>query len=190
MTVRQRAVLAALLVLGLGCNGHFDFDEHTPAADDAAPPAERSRENEATEEPVVCSAESPSCLCSGSLCSCARLKWCQFTGSVCTPGSQCGFLCHNGSRCEGQCQHDCKLECEHESTCTMTMGDHSYAEGESSVLTVTVGPVSKVHCENNATCHVTCTGSCTLECQSGARCDLRCDGDASPHSADQGGSCR
>ena len=72
----------------------------------------------------------------------------------------------------------------------MTMGDGAVAQGEGSVLTVTVGANSRVHCENNATCHVTCTGSCTLECQSGARCDLRCAGDSVPRSADLGGSCR
>jgi len=184
MTARRRAGLAWLLAL-CTCNGRFTFDEQGIAdAGDGAPEVRRP------EEAALCGTETPSCTCSGTLCSCARQQWCLFTGSVCTvPGSQCGFFCHNDSRCDGQCQHDCKLECEHQSTCTMTMGDHSYAEGESSALTVTVGPMSNVHCENNATCHVTCTGSCVLECETGARCDLRCAGDATPRSADQGGSC-
>jgi hypothetical protein len=185
----RRAGLGALFALAAGaCNGHFAFDEHTPPEDAATADHAAPTEDE-TEEQVTCSADSPACLCSGTLCSCARQRWCLFTGSACTAGTQCGFLCHNDSRCDGHCEHDCKLECEHESTCTMTMGEHSFAEGESSVLTVTVGAMSKVHCENNATCHVTCTGSCTLECQSGARCDLRCAGDDSARSADQGGSC-
>jgi hypothetical protein len=205
MIARRRAGLAAVLALvAWGCNSHFDFDEH-PTSDDAAEPLADAPapprpdapladgrpvlDASGSAGPVVCSVDTPACLCSGTLCSCARQQWCQFTGSICVPGAPCSFLCHNGSRCEGQCQHDCRLECENQSTCKLTLGDNSSAEGESSVLTLTVGPQSRVHCENNATCHVTCTGACSLECQQGARCDLRCAGDAAAHTADQGGTC-
>jgi hypothetical protein len=205
MTARRRAILAVLFALGAGgCNGHFDFDEHTSPPDAGAPadgptatPADApgtlpdgpAPGDDSRETPAVCSATSSACMCTGSLCTCARQKWCRFTGSVCMQGTPCGLQCHNGTRCDGQCQQDCRLECEGQSTCTMTLGFGSYAEAESSVLAVTVGPMSEVHCENNATCHVTCTGACTLECQSGARCYLRCAGDTSAQSADMGGSC-
>jgi hypothetical protein len=182
------AVLASLVLLG--CNGHFAFDQHAEEGADAASDARPLETGPSPQEPAICSAESAACACSGTFCSCARQQWCRFTGAVCTvPGSQCGFFCHNGSRCDGHCDHDCKLECEHESTCTMTLGENAMAEGESSVLTLTVGSRSRVHCENNATCHITCTGACSLECQSGARCDLRCAGEDAPRSADLGGSC-
>jgi len=184
MRAWRRAGLA-LVVLG-ACNGRFAFDEHDDASAEAGAPGPDSH---APEEPALCSLQSVACPCSGTFCSCARQQWCRFTGSVCTPGSQCAFLCHNGSRCDGQCQGDCKLECEHESTCLMVMGENAVAEAESSMLTLTVGDNSRVHCENNATCHVTCTGPCTLECQSGARCDLQCPGDSRPRSADFGSRC-
>jgi hypothetical protein len=45
------------------------------------------------------------------------------------------------------CLDNCRLECEHDSTCTLTMGDNATVEGERSVLTVTVGARSTVHCE-------------------------------------------
>lgn len=184
MSARQVG-LAALIVLG--CNGRFNFDEH--GADAAAESGVAPDDTSVAAEPVTCSPDAPACLCSGSFCSCARQRWCRFTGSVCVAGSPCAFLCHNGSRCDGQCRGDCKLECEHGSTCAMTMGENAVVEGESSTLTVTVGPMSHVHCENSALCHVTCTGACSLECQTGAHCDLRCPGDATARSADQGGSC-
>jgi hypothetical protein len=57
------------------------------------------------------------------------------------------------------------------------------------VLAVTVGAGSEIHCENNATCQITCTGPCTLECESGSRCDLLCPGDGAHRSADHGGRC-
>jgi hypothetical protein len=192
MTAWPLVCAATVTILGAGaCNSRFVFDNRPEAEDlDAGTDgAAVAPDLPANDEPVTCSTQTAACLCSGTLCSCARQQWCRFTGEVCVAGTQCAFLCHNAARCDGTCLGNCKLECEHGSTCAMTIGDHAYVEGESSTLTVTVGATSKIHCENNATCHVRCTGSCTLECQSGARCDLRCPGDSAPRSADQGGSC-
>jgi hypothetical protein len=162
----------------------------SPAADVTAAPEAALPADGSPAGPAACSAQSQECICSGTLCSCGRLQWCSFDGFGCGPTSgSCSFLCHNGTRCEGQCQHGCHLECENGSNCTLTMGDAASAEAEGSILTVTVGAMSHVQCENNATCHVTCTGPCTLSCQQGARCDLRCAGDDLPHSADSGGAC-
>jgi hypothetical protein len=185
MTARRRIGLASLVLLGSpSCNDRFAFDERTEVADAASALSDAGG-------PVSCRLGSTvGCLCAGSLCSCARQQWCSFTGDVCTvPGRQCAFVCDDGSRCEGRCQGNCKLECEHESSCAMTMGEDAVVEVERSVAAVTVGARSKVHCENDATCDVTCTGPCVVECQSGARCELRCPGDAGGRRADGGGRC-
>lgn len=207
MRTRQRLELALVLVLA-GCNSRFAFDDHPLREDggegDVAPGpfegsdvqfdlgrglSDASGGDLIAAGPVICGEQVPSCLCSGTICACARQQWCRLPTEACPGNGPCTFLCHNATRCEGACGDGCKVECEHGSTCAMTMADGAVVEGESSELTVTVGANSKVHCENNATCHITCTGPCTLECQSGARCDLRCAGDRAPRSADFGGSC-
>jgi hypothetical protein len=163
---------------------------------DAAPLADRSSSDRSSPDlpptgPTVCGNGDPSCICSGTQCSCGLEKDCTFAGMGCERvGGSCTLLCHNRNRCTGECLHSCRLQCYGGSVCELTMGDHAEAEveGAGGVGTLVVGPSSHVKCESGAVCSITCTGACSLECES-ARCNLKCAGDTGPHQADQGGSC-
>jgi hypothetical protein len=141
--------------------------------------------------PIACGSGASGCSCSGTQCSCGNKQDCTFTGMGCDrAGGSCTMLCHLQNRCTGQCLHSCHLECYNNSNCEFTMGDGAEAEieGTGAVGILTVGPSSRVKCENGASCSITCTGSCSLECEN-ARCNLRCGADGTPRQADSGGRC-
>jgi hypothetical protein len=161
-----------------------------PAPRDTAPGVDMAGDTLLPPGPIACGSGQAGCSCSGTQCSCGNKQSCTFTGMGCDrPGGSCTMLCHLQNRCTGQCLHSCRLECYNDSNCAFTMGDNAEVEieGKAAVATLTVGPGSRVKCENGAVCTITCTGTCSLECE-GARCNLTC-GNGAPRQSDDGGRC-
>lgn len=94
----------------------------------------------------------------------------------CATGKGCSLFCSNqNQQCTLRGANECFMACQGSRECTTACGADSVVacQGVSGLCRATVGPASRVSCENAALCEVKCSGDCDIDCR-GSHCRVKC----------------